>query len=95
MANEIRAVTESISGEAARLGAMRGELGGSVGWLASSGQAAAETPAAGAFEEMTQDWIRVLGQFAEGVDELAAAVESAAWCYAVADQVSIPAGRGG
>ncbi len=94
MAYEIRAVTESISGEAARLGAMRGELGGSVGWLASSADAAADTPAAGAFAEMTNDWIRVLGQFAGAADDLAAAVEAAAWCYAVVDQVSVP-GRGG
>lgn len=95
MGYQIGAVTESIANEAGRLGSMGGELEGSVGWLAASGEAAADTPAAGEFAQMTQDWIRVLGDYAAATDDLAAAVEAAAWCYAVADQTSMPAARGG
>lgn len=90
----IQAVTEAIAGEALRLDGLASQLQQVSGLVGATGDAAAETDAAGACEAFAQAVSSALGGFAAAEASLATAVAMAAECYALADELSIPEGSG-
>ena len=86
----IHAVTEAIAGEAVRLDGLASQLAQVNGLVGATGDAAAETEAAGACAAFAQSVSGALGGFADAEASLAAAVAMAAECYAVADELAMP-----
>jgi hypothetical protein len=86
----IRAVTEAIAGEAARLNALAPELQMAAGVVGTTQDAAADTEASGDCADFVRAVATALGGFAAAEAALGNAVALAAECYTLADELSIP-----
>jgi hypothetical protein len=86
----IQAVTEAIAGEAIRLDGLASQLAQVNGFVGATGDAAAQTEAAGACTAFAQAVSGALGGFADAEASLATAVAMAAECYALADELAMP-----
>jgi hypothetical protein len=86
----IHAVTEAIAGEAVRLDGLASQLAQVHGLVGATGDAAAQTEAAGACEAFAHAVAGALAGFADAEASLATAVAMAAECYALADELAMP-----
>jgi hypothetical protein len=81
--------TEQVSGAAGRLGAVPDDLTGAAAWFPQTAGGADDTDAAEACAELARQWQYALERMADSGRELAAAVNAAAECYAVAEASNI------
>jgi hypothetical protein len=87
---DIRAVTEAMTAEAGRLSALGPFMHAAAGAVRTTGDAAADTDAAGACEHLANAVGAAVAGFGDLEDRMANAVAQAAECYAVTDATTIP-----
>lgn len=83
----IEVVTHQVEGAAARVARVPGEVTGGLGALQSAGDAAADTPAAGACEHMASQVATMLPKLSSAAADLSKALNAAAECYRAADRL--------
>lgn len=87
---DIRAATEAMAAEAGRLSALGPFMHAAAGAVRTTGDAAADTDAAGACEQLAGAVANAVAGFGDIEDKLATAVAMAAQCYALTDATTIP-----
>jgi hypothetical protein len=89
---QIKVVTEQVAAAAAKIARVPDTLTGGGGMVGMSAGAAADTPAAGAYDAMVHAWSNAAGAYGEAAAGLSRAVAAAAECYREADRLPDPSG---
>jgi hypothetical protein len=90
--SQIKVVTEQVGQAAANIARVPEALTGGGAMVSMSAGAAADTPAAGAYDAMVQAWSSAAGAYGEAAGALSRAVAAAAECYQAADRLPGPGG---